>query len=343
MVRAVASNTPTLYQGNLYDTRYPALADVDLDGTIDRTPNAGLPDGAMGLVQNLANLMDTNDQRNGDTSPTAGTWVPANMTPLPSNGDGFGQVGGYGLEPGIREYIDARNGLPPMPGQPGNWTYPLEVPLEVRSIAIPNFDHFRTELLSCNSIILTVANPADGGWVEGPQPVPADQTGWHAVTAAGVFGGIAGGAPPLVAISDPWTDQAEMGFPDRVLPAGHMGPHAANVHNDPNLVSHDGYQANIIPHPTMGWAGASAFQLANYMNPVEQNNDATVVWMTIVYPTADMPVSFSVAPGAQGIVPMQSPMNDVFNVGGSNGAEVFGSTPRRDELPPLAVGAPVPT
>ena len=343
---SVTANAPTTYAGNSYGTRYPPLADVNLDGLIDRRANQAPipdPDDAMALVQNLANLMDTNDQRivaappNPDGSPAAGTWVPANVAGWwGGTNDGFGPIGGYGLEPGIREYIDIRNGGPLMPGMPGNWNYPLSVPLEVRSICLPNFGHFRTELLSCNNIILTVADPSTGGHIEEPRPVPGDQTGFHCVTAAGVT---PPGLVPWTAISDPWTDQAELGFPGRVLPAAHPGaPHAANVHNDPQMVSQDAYQVNIIPHPTMGWAGATTFQLANYMNI--DDNDATVAWMTIVYATADMPVSFSVAPRAQGIVPAQSPTNDVYtlNSGGfTNEGEILGSTTRRDELPP---GAP---
>jgi len=320
---SVRGAVPTTYMGNTYQTRYPALADVNLDGAIDRRPNINAPDDAMALVQNLAHLMDTNDQRivPGDGSPNMGTWVPANVPVFGiGTGDGFGPVGGYGLEPGLREYIQLRN-----------------VALEVRSVALPNFDHFQTELLSCNNIILTVANPADGGWIEEPRPVPGNQTGFHCITAAGVFCDT-GGNPrlPQVAISDPWTDEAEKGFPGRVLPTGHGPPHPANSHNDPQNVSQDAYSVNIIAHPTA--PGASTFQLANYLN--QPNNHATVAWMTIVYPTASTPVSFSVAPNAQGIVPAQSLPNAVhaLNAGGQpNQGEVFGSSTRRS-LPGLMAG-----
>ena len=69
----------TEYMGNPTNLRYPALADVDQDGTIDRSAGGG--DSPMNLVQSLAYLMDTNDQRTWQDTGVfndnhSGTWIP---------------------------------------------------------------------------------------------------------------------------------------------------------------------------------------------------------------------------------------------------------------------------
>jgi len=64
----------TTYHGSPTTLRYPALADVDQDGIIDRT-GATSNDTPGHLIQNLAVKMDTNDQRLADDGHQ-GTWIP---------------------------------------------------------------------------------------------------------------------------------------------------------------------------------------------------------------------------------------------------------------------------
>jgi hypothetical protein len=233
-----------------------------------------------------------------------GTWVPANYPnmgmPGTGTGDGFGPTGGFGLEPGIREYVQMRG-----------------VPLEARSVYLPNFDHFQTEVRSCNNVILTLHDPSSGvPWNPESEPIPVNgdqsKTGFHCVTAAGVDCGDVYAQPGMprnarVAISDPWADMAETGWPGRVRPAAHPAGHAPGLHNDPAFVSHDHYNVQ-----TNAWPGSGSFYIEDYLGL--DSNDAYAVWMTVVYPTADRPVSFSVAPQAEGLVQAQSAINDVYNM-----------------------------
>jgi hypothetical protein len=126
----------------------------------------------------------------------------------------------------------------------------------------PDYFWIEEELTQCQNIILLL-----GFWEE--QEVEPDVWEWkriggHYVTVAGInpegFGGEGkgglhvedGGVPspgfippprlPMIAFSDPFLDNAEVGGWGRVLPPEHpSAPHPPEVHNDAQNVSHDYY------------------------------------------------------------------------------------------------------
>jgi len=267
----------TVYHGNPTNLRYPGLADVDQDGIIDRS-GVTSNDTPLDLIQALANLMDTNDQRVPDDGH-AGTWIPSSAADL------------LGGQPGTQEYILTHG-----------------EPLKTRTYFYPSFDHMQSEVLNCHDVVLHVW--AVPGQTPPPEPEPqgadAGQTTLHSVTVAGVdCGDDTQHTNARIAISDTDDDAFELGGSPhgRALPSGHGNPdhggvgfHAAGYdhqkHNDPTNVSHDGYDV-LIPAPARAGAGLGpppGFGLAGYLGQ-------DVVYATVTSPTADRPISFSVAPG----------------------------------------------
>ena len=271
----------TVYQGSPTNLRYPALADVDQDGIIDRT-GATSKDTPVHLVQSLAVNMDTNDQRLADDGHQ-GTWIPQEALPTR-----------YGGHTGTDEYIMLRN-----------------VPLKTRTYFYPTFEQIQSEVLSSHDVVLHVWTDPTNSHPETPEPETADQgTTLHSVTVAGVdCGDPPGHQGARIAISDPNADAREAGTAPhgRVLPPGHAHgvPYSA-LHNNPLYVSHDGYNV-VAPNGGPG----SGFGLQNFLG-----QDA--VYATVVSPTADRPISFSVDKGAEGVMPLLpwgSPPNDVRELG----------------------------
>lgn len=107
----------------------------------------------------------------------------------------------------------------------------------------PDFYEMEESLKVCQDIILLL-----GFWqLDG---VDTTRVGGHFVTMAGVCSGSG-----WVALSDPARNTAETGKPGRVRPLGHpVHPIGDTLHNDPQYVSHDMYQALLgLPSPGGSW------------------------------------------------------------------------------------------
>jgi hypothetical protein len=104
----------------------------------------------------------------------------------------------------------------------------------------PNFQEMEDSLKKCQDIILLLGfwQENDGVW---------SRVGGHFVTMSGVCS-----SSGWVAFSDPARDAAEAGRPGRVRPQVHP-PHITGdtLHNDPQYVSHDMYQA-LLGSPSPG-------------------------------------------------------------------------------------------
>jgi len=104
-----------------------------------------------------------------------------------------------------------------------------------KTVKYPDFLWIEEEVERCEDVILLL-----GFWQETYEPPYFyARIGGHYVTCAGV-----NSEDWQIAISDPYRDNAEWGFPGRVLPPSppHPGPgHNATVHNDTWYVSHDTY------------------------------------------------------------------------------------------------------
>ena len=326
----------TVYHGNQTNLRYPGLADVDQDGIIDRT-GVTSKDSPMDLVQALAWTLDTNDQRNPDDAHQ-GTWIPSAL---------WGDL--LGCQPGTQEYVLSHGAA-----------------LKTRTYFYPSFDHMQSETLSCHDVVLHVLVDPNNPPGEYPEPEGADagQTTLHSVTVAGVdCGDDPQHTNARMAISDNDDDAFELGGcpHGRALPAGHgnsdhgsVGFHAAaydhQKHNDPTNVSHDGYDVTIPAPARAAFVGAPppGFGLVTYLGE-------DVVYATVTSPTADRPISFSVAPGLMaaggaeglnygaGAPPPGMPPNDVWDMGNAGvgmlqtEGEIFESHPL-NLLPPNFVG-----
>ena len=106
----------------------------------------------------------------------------------------------------------------------------------------PDFYEMEESLKVCQDIILLL-----GFWQLDGDTV---RVGGHYVTMAGVCSGSG-----WVALSDPARNTAEAGKPGRVRPPGHPAhPIGNTLHNDPQYVSHDMYQALLgSPSPGGSW------------------------------------------------------------------------------------------
>jgi len=105
----------------------------------------------------------------------------------------------------------------------------------------PDFFWIAEEIKKCQDVVLLL-----GFWQGYPGPGPWWRVGGHYVTCAGV-----NPANMMLAISDPYIDNAEMGGAGRVIPPAphpHTGP-PERVHNDAAYVSHDSYTVGQSPSP----------------------------------------------------------------------------------------------
>lgn len=105
----------------------------------------------------------------------------------------------------------------------------------------PSFDWVREETRAARPVVLLL-----GFWEL--QPTGWRRLGGHYVTVAGVSPGA-----EWVALSDPFRNAAENGWPGSVRPAvdhGHTGTAPDTVHNDARYVSYDLYR---VAHSTGGW------------------------------------------------------------------------------------------
>ena len=124
----------------------------------------------------------------------------------------------------------------------------------------PTFDWVAKEVLRSEDVILLLGFweiQATGDWVH---------VGGHFVTAAGVSQ-----VGKLIAFSDPYRDNAEVGGPGRVLPAPHMLPHPATMHNDAAYVSHDIWPAVQTNSPGGGW-GPSGYGSTDMAASFDEQN-----------------------------------------------------------------------
>jgi len=110
----------------------------------------------------------------------------------------------------------------------------------------PDFFWIENEIKRCEDVILLL-----GFWQESPtQPGYWWRVGGHYVTCAGVDS-----ANMMLAISDPFIDNAEWGFPGRVIPPT-AHPHTdppETLHNNATYVSHDFYLVGSSPSPGGYW------------------------------------------------------------------------------------------
>ncbi len=109
----------------------------------------------------------------------------------------------------------------------------------------PGFDWVAQEVLRSEDVILLLGFwelRATGDW---------ERIGGHYVTVAGVSQ-----QGNLIAFSDSYRDNAEVGGPGRVLPAPHMPPHPATLHNDAAYVSHDIWTVIQTDSPGGAWGPA---------------------------------------------------------------------------------------
>jgi hypothetical protein len=116
--------------------------------------------------------------------------------------------------------------------------------LYAHSFTKPGFYEMEDSLKRSQDIILLL-----GFWQQPPtEGVTWFRFGGHYLTMAGVCSD-----SQKVALSDPFGDLAEMGGPGRVRPPGHQHDpeHYYILHNDPQYVSHDMFQA-ILESPSPG-------------------------------------------------------------------------------------------
>jgi len=112
--------------------------------------------------------------------------------------------------------------------------------------ASPSYYLIRDEVLRSEDVLLLL-----GFWEH--QPKGWRRLGGHWVNGAGVDCA----DQRLIAISDPFIDSAEAGYPGSYLPiADHESPHDWRLHDDAAYLSHDLYWA---------WIGRDAWGLVNYV------------------------------------------------------------------------------
>jgi len=105
----------------------------------------------------------------------------------------------------------------------------------------PDFFWIEDQVKKCEDVILLL-----GFWQESPtRPGYWWRVGGHFVTCAGVDS-----TNMMLALSDPYIDNAEWGFPGRVIPRlhKHTGP-PETLHNNATYVSHDFYLVGRSPSP----------------------------------------------------------------------------------------------
>ncbi|MGB8656284.1 MAG: FlgD immunoglobulin-like domain containing protein [Candidatus Zixiibacteriota bacterium] len=100
----------------------------------------------------------------------------------------------------------------------------------------PEFHAMEDSLKKCQDVILLL------GFYQEVSPGSWKRFGGHYVTMAGVCS-----ESLKIALSDPFRDAAEAGWPGQVRPPDHL-PHPGGhlVHNDSSLVSHDIYQSDTL-------------------------------------------------------------------------------------------------
>lgn len=129
----------------------------------------------------------------------------------------------------------------------------------VTGIQLPSYATLRTAQQNNGGVILLL-----GFWEW--QGREWKRLGGHYVTLAGA--GCAG-ENPMLAISDPWRDNAERGFPGRVLPSQrhlHSGNPLQNAHDNAAVLSHDLYPVGSMDGAAtlVGYARGIA-DIANFL------------------------------------------------------------------------------
>jgi len=194
-----------------------------------------------------------------------------NPIPPPTINDGFPLVQSYG--PGIIDDHDPQNApllienlawlmdtngmrtQPPMP-HCGTEVHDMEVGIDMylhnkglewkfyeHTQPYPDFYWIEEEIKKCEDVILLLGFWQNLGTEIKPYWV---RTGGHYVTCAGVDS-----TNMMLALSDPYIDNAEWGFPGKVIPPPphpHTGP-PETLHNNATYVSHDFYLVGPSPSP----------------------------------------------------------------------------------------------
>jgi hypothetical protein len=148
-----------------------------------------------------------------------------------------------------------------------------------RTLVMPSFTEVETLVEMCEDVILLL-----GFWYEDP-PGSGDwwRCGGHYVTVAGI-----NSDSLLIALSDPWYDNAEAGGRGRIGTGNyiaHVWPHTdPTIHNDEGNVSHDIYTVSVDPVSPAG-----LWELADY--PVSLNPNDCYNFEDMNVPDEFIPVS----------------------------------------------------
>jgi hypothetical protein len=239
------------------------------------------------LIKNLAWYMDTDGQRTG--IPHCGTDVfdmqagiaqylsDKGVNPLgDANGDGKVDMtdinivqAAYGSKPGYPKWdlradvvhdnvIDVAD-LKLVTSHFGeNWGKFNE-----KTVSMPDFGYIAHQIQMCEDVVLLL-----GFWQE-MSPGYYVRIGGHFVTAHGVDE-----ADMIIALSDPFIDNAEQGGQGRVIPPPpHNHPPAPpdTVHNNASFVSHDYYTVAQSPSPGGHW-GLNYNWTSSLLNNFYQQN-----------------------------------------------------------------------
>ncbi len=130
-----------------------------------------------------------------------------------------------------------------------------------KTVKMPTFEYIEEEVEKSEDVVILLGfwQDQDGIWV---------RVGGHFVTVPGV-----NSATFTIAFSDPIKNNAELGFPGRVLP--HPHPHNPappfSTHNNASYVSHDYYGFSPTPSPGGSW-GPEGYEVEDIVeNFIDQN------------------------------------------------------------------------
>ena len=235
------------------------------------------------FISDLAWLMDTDGQRTG--IPHDGTNVfdmQAGIAQylIKMGVNPQGDANGDGITSGADAMI-VSNAMFSAPGDP-NWDLRADLVadnfidindmLEVaegfgksglfyeKTVKMPSFEYIEWEIERCEDVILLLGFWEDQGGIW-------KRVGGHFVTSAGV-----NSPTRQIAWSDPIDDRAEaLGMGPPFVPVPHDPyPHAPNVHNDAQFVSHDPYQAGPSPSPGGIW-GPEEYYVEDFKHLLGEN------------------------------------------------------------------------
>jgi hypothetical protein len=239
------------------------------------------------LVKNLAFLMDTDGQRTGlwhtgtsfiDMEVGISQYLQQQGVNPVGDCDGDGDVDDFDID-------IINDAMGSVPGDP-NWNMAADIVIDnvidindataaaenygkvgmfyEHTEEFANFTWIEEEVERCEDVVLFLEfwnDLGDGEW-EPLYDNPELEAG-HYVTVAGV-----NSTTYEILISDPYQDAYEKGAVPGHSPVPHPYPHASNVHNDTQYVSHDLYPVNLWSSPPFPYPspyGIPVWELVGYL------------------------------------------------------------------------------